>query len=61
VRHSGGVRMERTGGSAEDGRAGGTLTVIVFLFWRGRRSPSHESLRFPSLPDSFQAEEPIFC
>lgn len=38
----------------------GILTVIVFLFWRGSESPSQESLRFPSLPDSLQAEEAIF-
>lgn len=38
----------------------GILTVIVFLFWRGSESPSQESLRFPSLPDSLQTEEAIF-
>lgn len=36
------------------------LTVIVFLFWRGSESPSQESLRFPSLPDSLQTEVAIF-
>lgn len=52
--------LEQTSGWA--GQADGLeiLTVIVFLFWRGSESPSQESLRFPSLPDSVQTEEAIF-
>lgn len=37
----------------------GIHTVIVFLVGRGSESPSQESLRFPSLPNSLQAEEAI--
>lgn len=52
--------LEQTSGWA--GQADGLeiLTVIVFLFWRGSESPSQESLRFPSLPDSTKTEEAIF-
>lgn len=52
--------LEQTSGWA--GQADGLeiLTVIVFLFWRGSESPSQESLRFPSLPDSLQTEVAIF-
>lgn len=58
----GAVGLKKTGGWAGEGRRDGLgiLTVIVFLFWRGSASPSQESLRFPSLPDSLQAEEAIF-
>lgn len=59
--------MKRPGGVGLSKRARGLgrdglriLTVIVFLFWRGSESPSQESLRFPSLPDSLQTEEVIF-
>lgn len=60
MRSLGGVGLDQTSGWAGGADGLGILTVIVFLFWRGSESPSQESLRFPSLPDSVQTEETIF-
>lgn len=60
MRSLSGIDLEQTSGWVGQADGLGILTVIVFLFWRGSESPSQESLRFPSLPDSLQTREAIF-